>query len=73
MGGVYSRIARSWARMAIDIEAIKSRVMRGLSTPTALLISPLLFARAGEFAAGPMIPLRPRSCSRMPDTRTGSR
>jgi peptide/nickel transport system substrate-binding protein len=34
---------------AIDIEAIKSRVMRNTSVPAALLISPLLFARAGEF------------------------
>jgi peptide/nickel transport system substrate-binding protein len=34
---------------AIDIEAIKSRVMRNTSVPSALLISPLLFARAGEF------------------------
>src|SRR5215470_6521653 len=42
---------------AIDIEAIKSRVMRGLSTPTALLISPLLFARGGEFARWPYDPI----------------
>jgi peptide/nickel transport system substrate-binding protein len=34
---------------AIDVEAIKSRIMRGSATPSALLISPLLFARAAEF------------------------
>ena len=34
---------------AIDMEAIKSKVMRGMATPSALLISPLLYARSGEF------------------------
>lgn len=34
---------------AIDIEAIKSKVMRGLSTPSALLISPFQFALADQF------------------------
>lgn len=34
---------------AIDIEAIKSKVMRGMSAPSALLISPLLYSRSGEF------------------------
>ncbi|ESR24817.1 putative gluthatione transporter,solute-binding component [Lutibaculum baratangense AMV1] len=34
---------------AIDIEAIKQKVMRGMSEPSALLISPLLYDRAGEF------------------------
>ena len=38
---------------AIDIEAIKSKVMRGQATPSALLISPLLFARAGEIKRHP--------------------
>ena len=38
---------------AIDIEAIKSKVMRGLSEPSALLISPLLFDRSGEFKRHP--------------------
>ena len=38
---------------AIDIEAIKSKVMRGLAEPTALLISPLLFDRSGEFKRHP--------------------
>ena len=28
---------------AIDIELIKTRVMRGLSTPSALMIAPQLF------------------------------
>jgi peptide/nickel transport system substrate-binding protein len=34
---------------AIDMDAIHSKVMRGMSVNSALLISPLLFARAGEF------------------------
>jgi peptide/nickel transport system substrate-binding protein len=34
---------------AIDIETIKSRVMRGMSTPAALMIAPQLFSRAGDF------------------------
>jgi peptide/nickel transport system substrate-binding protein len=38
---------------AIDIEAIRARVMRGMAAPSALLISPLLFARAGEFKRHP--------------------
>jgi len=41
---------------AIDEEAIRSRVMRGLATPSALLISPLLFSRAGEFKRWPYDP-----------------
>jgi peptide/nickel transport system substrate-binding protein len=38
---------------AIDMEAIHTKVMRGLSVNSALLISPLLFARAGEFKRWP--------------------
>jgi peptide/nickel transport system substrate-binding protein len=38
---------------AIDIEAIKSKVMRNMSVPSALLISPLLYARASEFKRHP--------------------
>jgi len=34
---------------AIDIELIKNRVMRGLSTPSALMIAPQLFALSKEF------------------------
>lgn len=34
---------------AIDVEAIRSKVMRNLATPSALMISPDLFARSGEF------------------------
>ena len=41
---------------AIDIEAIKSRVMRGFATPSALMMSPLLFSRAGEFKRWPYDP-----------------
>jgi peptide/nickel transport system substrate-binding protein len=37
----------------IDIEAIHAKVMRGLSNNSALLISPLLYARAGEFKRWP--------------------
>ena len=35
---------------AVDVEAIGSKVMRNLATPSALMISPTLFARSGEFA-----------------------
>ena len=34
---------------AIDIEAIKKKVMRDLSTPSAIMISPFLFSRSDEF------------------------
>ncbi|MDB5564866.1 MAG: transporter substrate-binding protein [Tardiphaga sp.] len=34
---------------AIDIELIKARVMRGLSTPSALMIAPQLFKLSNEF------------------------
>src|SRR5499427_4438451 len=34
---------------AIDVDAIKNRVMRGLSTPSALMIAPQLFALSSEF------------------------
>src|SRR5437773_6245475 len=34
---------------AIDIELIKTRVMRGLSTPSALMIAPQLFALSKDF------------------------
>jgi peptide/nickel transport system substrate-binding protein len=35
---------------AVDIELIKTRVMRGLSTPAALMIAPQLFKLAGDFS-----------------------
>jgi len=41
---------------AIDIETIKAKVMRGLSAPTALLISPFLYSRSGEFQRHPYDP-----------------
>jgi len=41
---------------AIDIEAIKQKVMRGLSTPSAIMISPFLFALADEFERYPYDP-----------------
>jgi peptide/nickel transport system substrate-binding protein len=34
---------------AIDIDLIKNRVMRGLSTPSALMIAPQLFKLSGDF------------------------
>jgi peptide/nickel transport system substrate-binding protein len=34
---------------AIDIDLIKTRVMRGLSTPSALMIAPQLFKLSGDF------------------------
>ena len=34
---------------AIDVELIKTRVMRGLSTPSALMIAPLLFPLSKDF------------------------
>ncbi len=41
---------------AIDIEAIKKKVMRDLSTPSAIMISPFMFARAAEFERFPYDP-----------------
>lgn len=41
---------------AIDIEAIKSKVMRNMATPSALMISPLLFSRSDEFQRFPYDP-----------------
>jgi peptide/nickel transport system substrate-binding protein len=38
---------------AIDMEAIHSKVMRGMSVNSALLISPLLYSRAAEFKRHP--------------------
>jgi peptide/nickel transport system substrate-binding protein len=35
---------------AIDVDLIKNRVMRGLSTPSALMIAPPLFALSKDFA-----------------------
>jgi peptide/nickel transport system substrate-binding protein len=34
---------------AVDIELIKTRVMRGLATPSALMIAPQLFKLSGDF------------------------
>ena len=41
---------------AIDIQAIKDKVMRGNAEPAALLISPLLYERADEFERHPYDP-----------------
>ncbi|MEM9330161.1 MAG: ABC transporter substrate-binding protein [Pseudomonadota bacterium] len=35
---------------AIDIEAIKSKVMRNLSTPSAIMLSPFMFENAEQFS-----------------------
>jgi peptide/nickel transport system substrate-binding protein len=40
--------------MAIDIEAIKSKVMRNTAVPSAILISPLLFSGADAFKRQPL-------------------
>jgi peptide/nickel transport system substrate-binding protein len=34
---------------AIDVELIKTRVMRGLSTPSALMVAPQIFKLSGDF------------------------
>ena len=47
---------------AIDIDLIKNRVMRGLSTPSALMIAPPLFALSKDFTRPNSIPTAPRSC-----------
>ncbi|KAB2910901.1 MAG: ABC transporter substrate-binding protein [Hyphomicrobiaceae bacterium] len=47
-----ARVRRAFYQ-AIDIEAIRAKVMRGLASPTAIMISPLLFARAGEIKRWP--------------------
>lgn len=41
---------------AIDIEAIRQKVMRTLSTPSAIMISPFLFSKAGDFERYPYDP-----------------
>ena len=41
---------------AIDINLIKTRVMRGLSTPSALMIAPQLFKLSNEFTRPPFDP-----------------
>jgi len=43
-----ARVREAFYR-AIDIEAIKAKVMRGLATPSAIMISPFLFEHSGEF------------------------
>ena len=41
---------------AIDVEAIKTRIMRGNAVPSALLIYPPLFSRSAEFKRHPYDP-----------------
>lgn len=45
---------------AIDVEAIKAKVMRGMAQPSALMIAPSLFARSGEFTRHPYDPAAAR-------------
>ena len=45
---------------AIDIETIKTKIMRGMSQPTALMISPLLFPLADQFHRWPYDPAAAR-------------
>jgi peptide/nickel transport system substrate-binding protein len=47
-----ARVRRAFYQ-AIDIEAIKAKVMRGMAAPTALMISPLLLHGAGEIKRWP--------------------
>jgi peptide/nickel transport system substrate-binding protein len=46
------RVRRAFYQ-AIDIETIRTKVMRGMAAPTPLMISPLLFAGAGQFERWP--------------------
>jgi peptide/nickel transport system substrate-binding protein len=39
---------------AIDVNTIRDKIMRGLATPTPLMISPLLYGRAPEFKRFPL-------------------
>ncbi|MHC5655836.1 ABC transporter substrate-binding protein [Stappia sp.] len=41
---------------AINMDAIRDKVMRGMSNPTSLLISPLLYSRSDEFERYPYDP-----------------
>jgi peptide/nickel transport system substrate-binding protein len=50
-----ARVRRAFYQ-AIDIETIKAKVMRGMSAPSSLLISPLLFSRAAEIKRWPYDP-----------------
>jgi peptide/nickel transport system substrate-binding protein len=47
-----ARVRRAFYQ-AIDIEAIKTKVMRGMAAPTALMISPALFSGADKFERRP--------------------
>ena len=49
--------------LAIDENAIADKVMRGAATPSALMISPLLFPLAKDFQRPGRSRPRPRSCS----------
>jgi peptide/nickel transport system substrate-binding protein len=42
------RVRRAFYQ-AIDIEAIGAKIMRGMASPTALMIAPMLFSGSGEF------------------------
>ena len=54
------RVRRAFYQ-AIDVETIRAKVMRGMSVPSALLITPLLFAGADAFARLPYDPAAARA------------
>ncbi len=58
---------------AIDIEAIKTRVMRGLATPSALMIAPELFVYSKDFVRPKLIRMARRSSWLTRAIPTGSR
>ena len=43
---------------AIDIAAIRDKIMRGLATPSAIMISPFLFSRGDQFSRLPHDPAK---------------
>ncbi len=47
--------------MAVDINAIKKVIMRGLSDPAALMISPALFDKSDAFTRGPFDPAKAKT------------
>lgn len=47
---------RMAVQQALDLDAIKERIMRGLSEPASTMISPLLFERASEIPRAPYDP-----------------
>lgn len=46
---------------AIDIEAIKKKIMRNLSDPSALMISPKLFSKSAKYQRLPLDPVKSKA------------